>query len=107
MPLPASPRLKSWDEFAEPDAPVMDAVVTVRASAEGGTSTIWPRRPGRGNCAMDDPATASGSAAKVHAAFKAACQKLKIRADAFFALNPTSLPAEANAGALRKIGATE
>lgn len=37
---------KSWDAFSGQNAPVMDIIVTVCASAAGETCPIWPRKPG-------------------------------------------------------------
>ena len=55
-------RSKSWDEFAQDDAPVMDVVITVCASAAGEACPLWPSRNGeapvRAHWGVDDPAAA-------------------------------------------------
>jgi len=83
-----APRSKSWDEFAGPDAPVMDLVVTVCGNAAGETCPVLPAKdgvaPARAHWGVDDPAAADP--AKQPDAFKTAFQILRRRALAFDAL---------------------
>ncbi|MEL7212093.1 MAG: arsenate reductase ArsC [Pseudomonadota bacterium] len=76
-------RSKSWDEFAEPDAPEMDVVITVCGSAASETCPIWPGAPVRGHWGVEDPAAASEP--DWDAAFTTAYDALEKRAQAFVA----------------------
>jgi protein-tyrosine-phosphatase len=74
-------RSKSWDEFAGPDAPKMDAVITVCGSAANETCPMWPGAPLRAHWGVEDPAAAPPDAAP--AAFEQAYAILRRRAEAF------------------------
>lgn len=80
-------RSKSWQEFAAPDAPVMDFVFTVCDSAAGESCPLWPGQPMTAHWGIEEPAAVEGTALQKEAAFVAAFRYLKNRIGIF-----TSLP---------------
>lgn len=79
-------RSKNWDEFAVPDAPVMDFVFTVCDSAAGEICPVWPGKPVTAHWGIEDPATATGTAIEQEAAFVTAFRHLRNRISLFTAL---------------------
>ena len=79
-------RSKSWNEFAAPDAPVMDLVITVCDQAASEICPIWPGQPITAHWGIPDPAAATGSLEERRAAFRDACQRLDARIKLFVAL---------------------
>lgn len=94
-------RSKSWDEFAMPEAPVMDLVITVCGSAAAETCPIWPGAPMRCHWGVEDPADCTDDCA---AAFRTAYDILARRADKLLALPFEKLDASALNHALGQIG---
>jgi arsenate reductase len=97
-------RSKSWTEFAGPDAPVMDVVVTVCDSAAGESCPIWPGHPMTAHWGIEDPAAVEGTDIEREAAFVTALHLMKSRITAFVALPVESLDAATLRMKLREIG---
>ena len=97
-------RSKSWDEFALPDAPHMDFIVTVCDNAAGETCPYWPGRPATAHWGYEDPAGVEGSDDDKRAAFSKVFQQIRKRMEAFVALPIESMDADTIRQAARKIG---
>jgi protein-tyrosine-phosphatase len=80
-------RSKSWDEFAEPDAPPLDFVFTVCDNAAGESCPYWPGQPMTAHWGVPDPAAVEGSELEQLNAFRDAFRTLENRIRIF-----TSLP---------------
>jgi protein-tyrosine-phosphatase len=79
-------RSKSWDEFAEPDAPVMDFVFTVCDQAADEVCPIWPGNPVTAHWGVPDPAAVEGNDIERRNAFREAFRVLENRIKLFVAL---------------------
>jgi len=75
-------RSKSWNEFAAPNAPEMDFVITVCDNAAGEVCPLWQGHPAFDHWSIEDPAAATGSDELKRRAFTKAFHELKSRIDA-------------------------
>jgi len=79
-------RSKSWDEFVQPGAPVMDFVFTVCDQAAGEACPIWPGDPVTAHWGVPDPAAVDGADEQRKQAFRDAYLQLETRIKLFVAL---------------------
>lgn len=79
-------RSKSWDEFASPDAPLLDFVFTVCDNAAGEVCPIWPGQPMTAHWGIEDPAAVEGDEAAKRNAVSAAFRLLNRRIMLFVSL---------------------
>lgn len=97
-------RSKSWEEFARPDAPVMDFVFTVCDNAAGEACPVWPGQPMTAHWGIEDPAAVQGPDIEKEKAFVSAFRYLRNRISVFTALPMDSLDKAALGTKLREIG---
>ena len=76
-------RSKSWDEFAGPDAPAMDCIITVCNNAAGETCPVWPGHPATEHWDIADPAGVGETDEERRAAFEEAYAVLQKRIEKF------------------------
>jgi protein-tyrosine-phosphatase len=97
-------RSKSWQEFATPDAPVMDFVFTVCDSAAGESCPVWPGQPMTAHWGIEDPAYAEGTELQKETAFVTAFRYLKNRIAVFTSLPLSGIDQLSLGTKLREIG---
>ena len=100
-------RSKSWEEFAQPGAPVMDFVFTVCDNAAGEACPVWPGQPMTAHWGIEDPAAVEGPSIEKEKAFVAAFRYMRNRISVFTALPVASLDKTALGTKLREIGRSE
>ena len=100
-------RSKSWSEFAGPDAPPIDIIITVCGSAAGEACPVFPGRAVRAHWGLADPAAVTGSEADVDAMFARTWALLRARVEALLALPLERMGDTELSHALGEIGAME
>jgi arsenate reductase len=97
-------RSKSWDEFAKPEAPPLDFIITVCDNAAGETCPVWPGHPITAHWGVEDPASVEGTDEQKRKAFRDAANILKRRVELLVALPIAKLDAQSLRTRLREIG---
>jgi arsenate reductase (thioredoxin) len=97
-------RSKSWDEFAAPEAPLLDFIFTVCDNAAGEVCPVWPGKPMTAHWGIADPAAVEGSDADKTFAFRKALKELETRIKLFAELPIASLDQMTLREKLRAIG---
>ena len=82
---------KSWDVFAEPNAPHMDLVITVCDNAAGEVCPYWPGQPATAHWGYADPSAVTGTDAEKLEAFSQTLHLIKRRLEIFTSLPTSSL----------------
>jgi len=97
-------RSKSWSEFADSGAPLLDFVFTVCDNAAGEVCPVWPGQPMTAHWGVPDPAEAKGNPAEIALAFKDTYRMLNQRIGIFTSLPLQSLDKLSLQKKLREIG---
>lgn len=79
-------RSKTWDEFAGPDAPRIDLVITVCDNAAGETCPYWPGHPATAHWGYADPSEVQGTNEERLAAFRRTLHAIRHRLELFLDL---------------------
>jgi arsenate reductase len=95
---------KSWDDFALPNAPKFDFVITVCDHAANQACPLWPGQPMTAHWGVPDPAEAQGTKGQIDKAFHDAFFMLERRINLFLSLPVSSLDRLAIKKELDKIG---
>ncbi|SEM46530.1 arsenate reductase [Variovorax sp. YR750] len=105
MHLPATGyRSKNWNEFAKPDVPEMDFVLTVCDKAAGEVCPVWPGQPVTAHWGVADPAAFAGTEEASERQFMDTALTLKRRIELMLALPLARLDTMAIQREVRDIG---
>lgn len=98
-------RSKSWDEYAQADAPQMDFIITVCDNAAGEVCPFWPGKPATAHWGYPDPSSVEGGDDAKRQAFKAVELGLKKRLEILLNLPLEKLDALSLSAELKNIAA--
>jgi len=97
-------RSKGWDEFALPNAPEMNFVITVCDSAAGEMCPVWPGQPMTAHWGFEDPSQAKGTEEERSRVFHRIFQQITARIQLFLSLPMEKLDALSLQQRLKDIG---
>lgn len=99
-------RSKPWDEFAQPDSPQLDFVITVCDKAAGEVCPVWPGQPMSAHWGIPDPVAVEGSDDQKRHAFVEAMNQMQRRICMFVSLPFATLDRIKLQQAVQHIGKT-
>jgi arsenate reductase (thioredoxin) len=97
-------RSKSWEEFARPDAPPLDMIVTVCDDAAGEVCPIWPGTPITAHWGVEDLAAFQGTEDAQREKFRAVAFILRQRIEHFLSWPLATLDRRTMQAKLQEIG---
>ena len=99
-------RSKPWDEFAQPDSPQLDFVITVCDKTAVEVCLAWPGQPISAHWGIPDPVAAEGSDDQKRHAFVDAMNQMQRRVSMFVSLPFATLDTIKLQQAVQLIGKT-
>ena len=97
-------RSKSWEEFAKPDAPLLDFIVTVCDNAAGEVCPVWPGKPMTAHGGVEDPAAFQGTKDAQRQKFREVALMLRRHIEQFLRLPLATLDRMTMLAKLQEIG---